>query len=119
MNTIEASMYDKLGRAVLLRLMTAEKKVLSKFADDLLERQRPADRQSGLPDEYTAAQIDRSWKDAIELAENDPQEMIVENDEIMDAVSEIVAVIAGGFFGRDAEKVKQFIEKGKENNGHA
>lgn len=115
MNTIEASMYDKLGRTVLLRLMTAEKAVLNKMSNELLEREHPANHMAGFPDEYTAAQIDRSWKDAIELAENDPQEMIVENDEIMDAVAEIVAVIAGGFFGRDAEKVKQFIEKGKEN----
>lgn len=117
MNTIEASMYDKLGRTVLLRLMTAEKKVLSKFADDLLERQRPADRQSGLPDEYTAAQIDRSWDDAVELLDSDPFSALDE-DEIRDAVADIVAVIAGGFFGRDAEKVKAFIEKGK-NNDHA
>ena len=117
MNTIEASMYDKLGRAVLLRLMTAEKKVLSKFADDLLEQHRPADRQSGLPDEYTAAQIDRSWDDAVELIDYDPF-FAMDEDEIREAVADIVAVIAGGFFGRDADKVKAFIEKGK-NNDHA
>ena len=107
-------MYDKLGRTVLLRLMTAEKAVLNKMSNELLEREHPANHMAGFPDEYTAGQIDRSWEDAVEQLESDPFSALDE-DEIRDAVADIVAVIAGGFFGRDAEKVKQFIEKGKAN----